>query len=281
MDKAMEPKNKNTRMPLFRFRTYSTHYSPYCTGESLNLLLILLAFFAVFVVFPAQAQITQTPEHIPAADTPKSPVVVELFSSQACAFCPQADTIMEDMADMENVIALTCHVDYFDVKEGSLAQPFCTDRQTEYVKLFDSGTHYTPQMVVNGHMDVIGYQTEKISAAMIKARAEHVQPIDITKVADGAYQFSLPERDLKGAEVRLWMAVMDAPHNLTVADGANKGKDMTYTNIVSAFEDMGAWDGQPLARAISPIFPENAQSFTIFAQDMRSGEVIAAGKSMR
>lgn len=211
----------------------------------------------------------------------KPPVVVELFSSQACAFCPKADAIMEDMASMDNVIALTCHVDYFDVKKGALSQPFCTDRQTDYVKLFGSGTHYTPQMVVNGHMDVIGYETEKISAALLEARAEQVLPLNIIPVAQGAYQFSLPERNLSGSNVRLWLAVIDKPHTLTVAEGANKGKQMTYTNIVSELEDLGAWDGKPLSRAIAPVMEGSAQGFAVVAQDMVSGEIIAAGQARK
>lgn len=208
----------------------------------------------------------------------QTPVVVELFSSQACSFCPEADKIMEDIATMDNVIALSCHVDYFDVKIGALSKPFCTDRQTEYVGLFGGGTHYTPQMVVNGYMDVVGYKAEKISAALIKGRADRMAGISIQHKAEGVYEAQLPEMDVGGGNVKLWLATIDKPHKLTVASGANKGKRMVYTNIVDTLSEQGSWDGTEKHFAVSPQLTDAQAGFAIIAQDMTSGNIIAAGQ---
>ena len=41
------------------------------------------------------------------------PVVVELFSTQGCMFCPVADRLFTDLRNrVPNVIGLSCHVDY-------------------------------------------------------------------------------------------------------------------------------------------------------------------------
>lgn len=211
----------------------------------------------------------------------QAPVVVELFSSQACAFCPAADDIMGDIAKMQDVIALNCHVDYFDVKQGALSKPFCTDRQTDYVGLFGGGTHYTPQMVVNGHMDVIGYKAEKISAALVKARADRMGTIDIQPKSDGVYEAKLNKQDLGGKQATLWVATIDKPHKLTVASGANKGKNMVYTHILNSFTEHGNWDGADKRLAVSPNLTDGQAGFAILAQDMDSGHVIAAGQFMK
>lgn len=211
----------------------------------------------------------------------QTPVVVELFSSQACTFCPKADEIMEDIAAMDNVIALSCHIDYFDVKVGSLSKPFCTDRQTEYVGLFGGGTHYTPQMVVNGRIDVVGYKAEKISAALIRGRADRMAGITIEQKTDGVYEASLPALTESGKQAKLWMATIDKPHELTVASGANKGKHMVYTNIVGDLSEQGSWDGAAKRLALSPQLKDTQKGFALIAQDPVSGEVVAAGQFIR
>ncbi|MEM6781828.1 MAG: DUF1223 domain-containing protein [Pseudomonadota bacterium] len=227
----------------------------------------------IFLSFPASAQnITIEAQ---------TPVVVELFSSQACAFCPKADEIMGDIAKMRDVIALNCHVDYFDVKEGALSKPFCTDRQTEYVGMFGGGTHYTPQMVVNGHMDVIGYQAEKISAALVKGRADRIDEIDITRRAEGVFEVSLKPQDLSGRQAKLWMATIDKPHRVTIASGANKGKNMVYANILNSLNEQGNWDGTEKRIAVSPQLTDSQTGFAVFAQDTQTGRMVAAGQFMR
>ncbi|MGB0411698.1 MAG: DUF1223 domain-containing protein, partial [Pikeienuella sp.] len=46
--------------------------------------------------------------------TGKAPVVVELFTSQGCSSCPPADEFLGRIADREDIIALSLHVDYWD-----------------------------------------------------------------------------------------------------------------------------------------------------------------------
>lgn len=210
--------------------------------------------------------------------SPASPVVVELFSSQACAFCPKADEILSEISGMDGVIALACHVDYFDVKQGALSIPACTERQTQYVQRMSLGTHYTPQMVVNGHRDVIGYKAEEVSAALLKGRTDKVLPITVDRSEKGDFTLHLPELDTGGQGASLWLAVFDKPRTVTVAEGANRGKNMTYTNIVRRIEALDAWDGKAGIKEITPSLEEGSAGFAVFAQNPKTGEIISAGK---
>ncbi|MDZ4869597.1 MAG: DUF1223 domain-containing protein, partial [Alphaproteobacteria bacterium] len=49
-----------------------------------------------------------------AGDNMKPPVFVELFTSQGCSSCPQADQILGDLQKRDDVVALSFSIDYWD-----------------------------------------------------------------------------------------------------------------------------------------------------------------------
>lgn len=209
------------------------------------------------------------------------PVVLELFTSQGCSFCPPADALMGQMAQQQGVIGLSCHVDYFNIGQKSLGQGFCTKRQNDYNRLIGQGPRYTPQLVVNGHMDMIGYEGGKISAAILKARAEKIVPITLAPVSAGSYSFSLPPKSLNGAQVKLWLAVFDRPHEMTLTAGSNFGKKVTYYNVVSRLQDLGPWDGTAMRRAVDANYTPANGGIAIIAQNVATGKIIGAGSIKR
>ena len=227
----------------------------------------LLAFAVAFAPASAFAQ-----------KASPAPVVLELFTSQGCAFCPPADALMGQMIQQENVIGLSCHVDYFGIKKNSLGKPFCTRRQNEYGRLIGKGPRYTPQLIVNGHMDMIGYEAGRVSAAVMKARAEKMGNISITPAGGGTYTVALPQM-AAGPDVRLWSAIYDAPKNVTMMEGSNFGKKLTYFNVVSLINDMGAWNGVATTMTATPHFTPANSGFAVIAQDAKTGKIIAAGSA--
>ena len=66
--------------------------------------------FALVALFLAHAGLAPGVE----AGGAKSPVVVELFTSQGCSSCPPAEAFLGELADRSDVIALELHVDYWD-----------------------------------------------------------------------------------------------------------------------------------------------------------------------
>lgn len=205
-----------------------------------------------------------------------APVVLELFTSQACAFCPPADALMGQMIQQKNIIGLSCHVDYFGVKHNSLGKSFCTRRQNEYGRLIGTGPRYTPQLVVNGHMDMIGYETGRVSAAVMKARGEKMKNIVITPVSDGTYNFTLPQMAV-GKDVRLLVAIYDAPKTMAMTEGSNFGKNLTYFNVVSKMDDIGLWNGDASTQVLRVDYTPQSAGVAILAQDGKTGKIIAAG----
>jgi hypothetical protein len=88
----------------------------------------------------------------PALAEERSPVVVELFTSQGCNSCPPADTFLGELAQRPALLALAFHVDYWNYIGWTdpFARPWATARQRGYQKSLKERFVYTPQMVVDG-----------------------------------------------------------------------------------------------------------------------------------
>src|SRR6201995_1361744 len=110
----------------------------------------------------------------PAHSEPRA--VVELFTSQGCSSCPEADKVLGELAKDPNLIALSLPIDYWDYLgwKDTLADSRFTARQKAYSRARGDRDVYTPQVIVNGSAHVIGSDREKIDGA-----------IDTTKKADG------------------------------------------------------------------------------------------------
>lgn len=239
---------------------------------------LLIGIWGLAPVFAQEAPLAATTDA--AADAPP-PVVLELFTSQGCSFCPPADALMGQMIQQQSIIGLSCHVDYFGVRQNSLGKSFCTKRQIDYNRLIGTGPRYTPQLVINGHMDMIGYEAGKVSAAILKARAEKVKSISLASTGAGSYTFSLPAVGTGNDPLTLWLAIYDAPKSMAMTEGNNFGKKITYYNAVSTLQDLGTWDGKPVARALTPALQTGSAGFAVIAQNTRTGHIVAAGSINR
>lgn len=252
-----------------------------------KLLLISGVILAFALVFPmiAYAQGTPKVQAAPAVvveaeqlgePDPTGLVVIELFSSQACLFCPKADAYLNTLAMKNNVIALACHVDYFDIPGTSLAKPFCTQRQAEYARLLRTGPVYTPQMVINGKYDAIGYKKEAVSKLINKAARYRMPEIKISDLGNGNYRLGMP--DVPTGQYEIWVGITEKPLERSIVIGKNKGQSVLYENIVSDLQSAMLWSGEARNFDLSaPLTPSKA-AIAVWAQDQITGEIVSAGK---
>ncbi len=84
--------------------------------------------------------------------------VVELFTSQGCSSCPPADRLMGELAHDPSLVTLSLPVDYWDYLgwKDTLALHGHSNRQRAYADARGDREVYTPQVVINGVVHVLG-----------------------------------------------------------------------------------------------------------------------------
>jgi hypothetical protein len=203
----------------------------------------------------SQAQ-DRTAEAADAAVPSKAPIgpkaVVELFTSQGCSSCPNADALLGRLAKRDDIIALSMSVDYWDYLgwKDTLANPKFSERQRAYGKVRGDGAIYTPQMVVNGLAHVNGSDEDQIGRLVdktAKTLALSRVAIRLSKeqgklvVEAGAGQPGAPVK-----EATLWLAVIAGNVAVPITRGENQGKTITYSNVVQELIPIGMWNGKPM-----------------------------------
>ena len=118
-------------------------------------------------------------------DKPKA--VLELFTSQGCSSCPQADLKFNELGKRSDLITLAYHVDYWDYIgwTDTFGSKDNTDRQKAYAQSWGSSMIYTPELVVNGARGVVGSRDNDVTEALGAAALD--LPVDIslgTKMID-------------------------------------------------------------------------------------------------
>jgi hypothetical protein len=84
--------------------------------------------------------------------------VLELFTSQGCSSCPAADRLLGELTRDPSLITMSLAVDYWDYLgwQDTLALHGHTKRERAYAATRGDRDVYTPQVVVNGSVAVLG-----------------------------------------------------------------------------------------------------------------------------
>src|SRR6266436_3638842 len=107
------------------------------------------------------------------------PVVLELFTSEGCSSCPPADALLARLEEQQpipnaQVIALEEHVDYWNSQGWT--DPFSnrewTLRQQDYASSLKNRNPYTPQVVIDGHTELVGSREGQARQAIEAAAAQ-------------------------------------------------------------------------------------------------------------
>ena len=175
------------------------------------------------------------------------PVVVELFTSQGCSSCPPADEMMAVLAEREDVIALSLHVDYWDYIgwKDEFADPGHAKRQRAYAQQAGRRSIYTPEMIVNGESDIVGAKPMKLAMAIDKHKAREVAVVvSATPSGDGTIEVSA-RADAAGLGPMEVLMVRYQPRRVArITRGENAGRTIEYVNVAQDWRILAEWDGQ-------------------------------------
>jgi hypothetical protein len=211
----------------------------------------------------------------PALAQPAAPLqVVELFTSQGCSSCPRANAAVAQLSARPQILALSFGVTYWDQLgwKDTFAQKKFTDRQWDYAKGLRHDNVGTPQVVVNGRLDVVGQQVSEIEGALRTAPLA-AGGLAVTLRATGvAIAGPAPRR---AADV--WLVRYD-PNTVQVPirRGENDGKTLPHKNVVRELTRLGDWNGGQRSYAI-PTSPAGLKT-AILVQAGPGGPILAAAK---
>src|SRR5262249_33462805 len=103
-------------------------------------------------------------------------VIAELFTSEGCSSCPPADEELSRLLARQgsgvDVLALGEHVDYWDGLgwRDRFSSARFSERQSEYdSRVFKTGSIYTPQLVIDGRLQMVGSDHAAIQRAIDQA----------------------------------------------------------------------------------------------------------------
>jgi hypothetical protein len=171
------------------------------------------------------------------------PVVMELFSSQGCGNCPKANENIRTLSERTDVIALTYPVGIWDYLgwDDTFAKPEFTERQKRYNRVLKHRGPYTPQVVYSGRLHGSGTNMKGIEE---KFAIRDISPYPANIAFEGdsvAISGALPEKTQKAGVILV--RFRSGETKVTPGGGANKGKSMTYYNLVTSIEPLGEWAG--------------------------------------
>ncbi|ABG32113.1 DUF1223 domain-containing protein [Roseobacter denitrificans] len=174
-----------------------------------------------------------------------TPVVVELFTSQGCSSCPPADEFMQVLAQRDDVIALSVHVDYWDYIgwKDEFADPKHAERQRAYATLGGRRSVYTPEMIVNGVSDILGAKPMAVATA-IEAHKSQARAVSVSLSRTGStvsIEATVLQDDLGPMTVQM---VRYQPQRVAkITRGENAGKTIPYVNVAQDWQVVTTWDG--------------------------------------
>jgi hypothetical protein len=209
------------------------------------------------------------------APSPRGPVVVEMFTSQGCPACPDANVLLGEIAGRHDVIAIAFGVGHMDAFgwADTYARPEFGDRQKAYVSAGEASRVYTPHFVINGG-------PERVRRSEIDDHLNAAEPLAaIARIEreDGALSIRItgPRREIP-AEVWL-VAYEPGPSVVTVESGRNAGQEITHHNMAVSLERLDDWAGG--AYEVMTDAPAEGLGSVVLVQASEGGPLLAAART--
>ena len=232
------------------------------------------AFAALFVVLAV------VPAAVPASAERPGPnmVVVELFMSQSCAACPPAMALLDQLADRDDVLALSWPVDYWDYTgwKDTLAAPDNAERQRAYNDHLGQRFMYTPQIFVNAAASAEGADQAQVLAAIERPAKTLRLPVTLNRVGN-LVKVRIPKAKA-ALPATVWLVRYDHHQVVSVTAGENAGRTLKVPNVVRDATAIGTWRGDAMEFTFDMAALEagGREACAILVQTQGTGPIIGA-----
>jgi hypothetical protein len=173
--------------------------------------------------------------------------VVELFTSQGCSSCPPADRYLAELAKDPGLLVLSWPVDYWDYIgwKDTFASPAFTARQKAYASARRDDQVYTPQAVIDGVTHAVGNDRDRVQEAL-DAHGRTLSCVITLADRDGKIGIDVAPKGGASGSATVWLLRVLRTANVAIGRGENKGRSVTYTNVVREAIPVGQWSGGPV-----------------------------------
>ena len=219
----------------------------------------------------------------------KSPVLVELYTSEGCSSCPPADNALaflekEQPFMQAEIITLSLHVDYWNYLgwKDEFSSPLYSQRQNVYAEKLRLDSTYTPQMIVDGQIQFVGSDAGKASKAILEAAKSPKANIE-TVVRGDTLKIKISDVP-KHEDASIFLAIAENNLASSVKRGENSGKNLAHTSVVRDLRPIGRLEAKSGSFEQQTTVERNPQwntdnlSYVVFVQENESRKIIGTAK---
>ena len=203
-----------------------------------------LAYSAVFLAVTIVPALSQS-------NPSRTPVLVELFTSEGCSSCPPADALLarllkDQPVTAAEILVLEEHVDYWDSLgwHDRFSSHLFTDRQSHYTQRLRADDNYTPQMIVDGTAQFVGNDSAHALRAITQAARTSKVDLNLSPIIfDGnqlSGEISLMTSPQPTSNADLYAAVIESMASTKVQRGENGGRTLQHVSIVRTLQRIGS-----------------------------------------
>ena len=211
----------------------------------------MLPFRSIAIAATLSAVVAIAPANAQAPQANRTPVLVELFTSEGCSSCPPADALLAKLdkdqpIEGAEIIILGEHVDYWDQQgwHDRFSSHQYTERQNDYGERLHVQNVYTPQMIVDGTEQFLGNDAAHAQKAIQHAAQGSKLSLSLSKpIVDGrkvSASVSLSAAATAQPRGDLYAALVDPVDVTDVRKGENGGKRLQHAGVVRSLQRVGS-----------------------------------------
>lgn len=220
----------------------------------------------------------------------RTPVIVELFTSEGCSSCPPADEVLtrldhEQPISGVEIIPLSEHVDYWNDLgwQDRFSSPLFSGRQQDYGRSFRLDSVYTPQVVVNGQAETVGSDWNAVTKAVSLASEGQRASVRVALRGSDTVTFSVRDLPSSTRVAEMYLAVTESNLENFVGGGENSGRHLSHTGVVRSLSTLGRIDTSKSVAysadaklTLNPRWNRNNVKLVLFVQDTVNRRIVGA-----
>lgn len=253
-------------------------------------LMTLLIFSACSFQTAKSQQINENPKTQSLKSETKTPVLVELYTSEGCSSCPPAERALASLQKEQphqnaEIITLAFHVDYWNHLgwQDRFSSPLFSQRQQFYANKLNNGTSYTPQMVVDGSYEFVGSNAGKAKQFINEAAKVTKAKIEIEKNGES---LKVKISDIpKHENATVYLAIAENNLSSDVKKGENSGVKLEHISVVRELRLLGSLSAENQNFAaenllqIQPDWKKENLKLVVFIQEKQSRKIIGVNSA--